>query len=147
MSKKQTTQLQIKSQFIKDISFEAPELPDILTTLSAPPKINVDISTKASPKQNDLYEVELKIKAQALNEENNKTIFLCEIAYASLVELQTEEELIQPILLIEVPHFLFPYVRALVAHLTQEAGLPPLQLTPVDFAFLYQQKIKQQNDK
>lgn len=48
-------------------------------------------------------------------------------------------------LLIEVPRFLFPFARQIIADMTQQAGYAPLLLTPVNFKQLYVQRFSQQN--
>ncbi len=41
---------------------------------------------------------------------------------------------------IECPNMLFPYLREFISDLTVRAGFAPVILSPVNFAFLYQQK-------
>ena len=47
--------------------------------------------------------------------------------------------MLQPFLLIEAPHLLFPFVRRIVADVIRDGGMPPLMIEPIDFAALYQQ--------
>lgn len=139
--------IQINAQYIKDLSFEGPALPGILAEMKAPPAISVDIDTSVSRNGDNLYTVELTIKANASRADDQRTIFICELTYGGLVTLNVPEDHVEPILLVEIPHFLFPYARAIVANTTREAGLPPLQINPVDFAALYRQKIEGQKAK
>jgi preprotein translocase subunit SecB len=82
----------------------------------------------------------LKIRVQAEQEE--KTLFLLEIAYGGLFLLdRIPEEAIQPILFIECPRLLFPFVRRVIADLVSDGGLPPLMIEPIDFAQLYRSKM------
>ena len=53
------------------------------------------------------------------------------------------QEAIQPVLFIECPALLFPFVRRLVADLSREGGFPPLLLDPIDFASLYRRRAEQ----
>ena len=53
------------------------------------------------------------------------------------------EELLQPILLIEGPHLLFPFARRIVADVVRDGGMPPLMVEPIDFAALYRAKTGQ----
>lgn len=139
--------IKINAQYIKDLSFEGPALPGILAEMKAPPAISVDIDTSVSRNGDNLYTVELTIKANASRADDQRTIFICELTYGGLVTLNVPEDHVEPILLVEIPHFLFPYARAIVANTTREAGLPPLQINPVDFAALYRQKIEGQKAK
>ncbi len=142
---KNTPSIQINAQYIKDLSFEGPNLPGILAEMRTPPAIAVDIDVKVNKTTDtNLFTVELTIKAHATNPDTKKTVFICELTYGGLVTLQVPAEHVEPILLIEIPHLLFPYARAIMANTTREAGLPPLQINPIDFAALYRQKAEQQ---
>ncbi len=136
--------LQVNAQYIKDLSFEAPSMPKALLSLKQPPeiKINVDVAAKKAD-ENDHYEVDLTIKLQAENTEDKKTLFLCELVYGGLVTLKAPKEHVEPLLLIEIPHLLFPYARAIIGNLVREAGLPSLQINPIDFAALYRMRLAQ----
>ena len=138
----QTPMLQINTQYIKDLSFEAPGLPFL--DMKEPPKvdISININAAAADKEKNLYTVELVLKIQAKN--NEKTAFICELTYGALATLQVPEEHIKPLLLIEIPHLLFPYIRAIVANTTREAGIVPLTLSPIDFAALYRARLEQE---
>ena len=139
--------IQINAQYIKDLSFEAPGLPMILSELKGAPSISVDIDVKANKGSEKLYAVDLTIKTKAVKPDDQKPVFLCELTYGGLVTLDVPQEHIEPLLLVEIPHLLFPYARAIVANTTREAGLPPLQINPVDFASLYRQKIAARSAK
>lgn len=138
---KPTGSIQINAQYVKDLSFEAPALPMILSEIKGAPAISVDIDVKANKGGDKLYTVDLTIKAKAVKPDDKKTVFICELTYGGLITLDVPEEHIQPLLLVEIPHLLFPYARAIIANTTREAGLPPLQINPVDFASLYRQRI------
>ena len=147
MTEQQDVGIQFKAQYVKDLSFEAPHLPQILESLTEPPKIDVNIGVNAHKLKDDTFEVVLNLKAHAVNAEDKKTVFLCELAYAAVIEAHVPSDMQQPVLLIEVPHLLFPFARALIANITREAGFPALQIAPVDFATLYRQKLEAEKDK
>lgn len=143
----QTPSLQILSQYIKDLSLEAPELPFIFEGMTQAPRISVNIDVQVAKAQSDTsYTVDLITKIDAARTDNNKTVFICELTYGALVTLTGTQEHIEPMLLVEVPHLLFPSVRSLIATLTREAGLPPLQINPVNFASLYMEKLKSRQE-
>lgn len=132
------------SQFLKDISFESPNVPELFfkkENTQAKIEIGVDIQIKGS--ENNLFMVDLIMKVHSKLEEADKSIFLIESTYSGLVQLAEDvkdEEEKKRILLIDVPHLLFPSVRGLVARLTTESGFPPFALQPVDFEAMYEQK-------
>ena len=143
-AEKNTGSIQINAQYVKDLSFEAPALPMILSEMKGAPNISVNIDVKANKGAEKIYTVDLSIKTQAVKPDDQKTVFICELVYGGLVTLDVPAEHVEPILLVEIPHLLFPYARAIIANTTREAGLPPLQINPVDFAALYRQRIAEQ---
>lgn len=135
--------LQINSQYIKDLSFEAPSMPFMALQEAPKVDISVNINAGAVNKEKNLFTVELILKVEA--KAADKTAFICELTYGALVTLNVPQEHLQPLLLIEVPHLLFPYVRAIIANTTREAGIMPLTLAPIDFAALYRARVNEQN--
>ena len=152
-SKKEEKQLdepnvQINAQYVKDLSFEAPQMPFAIMAMKTPPKldVSVDINAACVQKEEKRYTVEVMVKLEAKNDEG-KVAFLCELTYGALVTLNIPEENIQPFLLIEIPHLLFPYVRAIIANTTREAGIIPVTLSPIDFASLYRARMAKEATK
>ena len=134
--------LQINAQYIKDLSFEAPNLPFVLMEMKSAPEININIDLKAGKTQNEkLFTVDLSLRLNAKLKENNKTLFLCELIYGALVTLDVPEDAREPILMVEIPNLIFPYARAIIGNAIREAGLPSLQISPIDFAGLYRAKL------
>lgn len=125
--------LNVVGQYVKDLSFENPGMP------SAPPgrpqiELNVDLQARQMDEQH--YEVELKLRVNAQSE--GRPLFLLELVYSGLFQLQNvPEEMRQPVLLIEAPHIIFPFARRIVADVVRDGGMPPLLVEPIDFAALY----------
>ncbi|MBR6412021.1 MAG: protein-export chaperone SecB [Alphaproteobacteria bacterium] len=136
--------IQINAQYVKDLSFEGPYLPMILSEMKTAPSISVNIDVKANKGADKVYTVDLTVKTKAVKPDDQKTVFICELTYGGLVTLDVPAEHVEPLLLVEIPHLLFPYARAIIANTTREAGLPPLQINPVDFAALYRQRLSEQ---
>lgn len=140
--------LQILSQYIKDLSLEAPEIPFVFEGMTQAPQItvNIDVQVKKTPDEKG-YTVDLVTKINANRTDNNKAVFLLEMTYGALVALSGTPEQTEPLLLVEVPHLIFPSVRSIIATMTREAGLPPLQINPINFAALYVEKMKNAQQK
>ncbi len=135
--------LHIIAQYIKDLSLEAPEVPFIFEGMTGAPEIAVNIDVQVNKTaQEHVFTVDLVTKINATRPDNKKTVFLLEMTYGTLAEVNTTPEHLEPMLLVEVPHLIFPSVRAVVASTTREAGLPPLQINPINFAALYLQRVK-----
>jgi len=133
----------IISQFLKDISFESPNVPELFFKQDdgqAKLEIGIDIQIKGA--ENNLFMVDLIVKVHSKLDANEKSIFLIETTYSGLVQMEEEknEEIKKRTLLIDVPTLLFPTVRALVTRLTAESGFPAFVMQPVDFEKLYTQK-------
>ncbi len=136
----------IISQFLKDISFESPNVPELFfkqENSQAKIEINIDINIKGA--ENNLYMVDLITKVHSKLDQGDKSIFLIESTYTGMVQYEEkDEETKKRTLLIDVPTLLFPSVRALVTRLTAESGFPAFVMQPVDFAQLYEQRQAQQ---
>jgi preprotein translocase subunit SecB len=139
--------LAINGQYIKDFSFEAPNTPEVFNQLQTElPNIQVDIDVQGEGKGDNLFEVILKVRAEA----NVKTdpVYICELSYAGLFSINVPQEHLGPVLMIECPLILFPFLRRVVADVTGDGGFAPLMLSPVDFAALFQQRVEQaQNEQ
>ena len=140
----------IISQFLKDFSFENPNVPELFfkqENTQAKLEINIDIQIKGS--ENNLFLVDLITKVHSKLEANDKTVFLIESTYSGLVQMEEEkdEEAKKRTLLIDVPTLLFPSVRALITRTTSESGLAPFTMQPVEFAQLYAQRNAQREAK
>lgn len=143
-----TPSVQINAQYIKDLSFEAPALPQILTEINQAPEISINIDIQVNKENTpNMFTVDLNIKAAAQTADTHKAIFICELTYGGLVTLNVPAEHVEPILLVEIPHLLFPSARAIVTNITREAGLPPVLINPIDFASLYRQKRESEAQK
>ena len=137
-------QLGIKSQFIKDLSFENPSAPDRPAEgeAEAAPQITVNVQVEARRLDDTSYEVTLLITANARREE--KSVFLVELTYAGVFTfIGVPEDSLEPALLVECPRLLFPFARRIIADLTRDGGYPPLLLNPIDFLALYRNRLAQ----
>ncbi len=130
------------SQFLKDISFESPNVPELFfkqDNSQAKLEINIDINVKVA--ENNLYMVDLITKVHSKIEKDNKTVFLIESTYSGLVQSEEkDDETKKKMFFIDVPTLLFPAVRAMVTRLTAESGFAAFTMQPVDFTALYEQR-------
>jgi len=134
--------IQINAQYIKDFSFEAPNMPFSLLEMKSAPEININIDLKAGKTKNEkVFTLDLTLRLNAKMKESDKTLFLCELVYGALVSLEVPENAREAVLMVEIPHLIFPYARAIIANAIREAGFPSLQINPIDFAGLYQAKL------
>lgn len=135
-------QVRIAGQYIKDLSFENPNVRKMLDGPREQPTLRVEVNVNATKLADKMFESAIQFKAEASSPAG--VIYDLEIAYAGLFEVQAmPEQALEPFLLINCPSLLFPFLRRLVADLTREGGFPPLLLDPIDFAALFMQRQQQ----
>lgn len=137
-------QAKIVNQYIKDLSFENPNVHKLISGIGDQPNLQVEVNVSAQRINGDLYETAIEFKATATN--NLGTIYVLETIYAGLLKIESiPEGALEPFLLISGPSMLFPFLRRLVADITREGGFPPLLLDPIDFGSLYVQRQRQRS--
>ena len=134
-------QLSVNAQFIKDLSFESPNVLRIMSQpTSQPPEVNFNLGVQANTVGPDLYDVTLTIRAEA--KRDNTVAFIIELAYAGVFTITgIPQDQMEPVLFIEAPRLLFPFARAIISDLTRDGGFTPLMLNPIDFVDLYRRKL------
>lgn len=133
---KTTPSLRIIGQYLKDLSFENPKAPLSLSQNDNPPQVEISVNVSAHIMGACDYEVDLQLNAKATRDDD--MVFGVELVYAGLFRLRnTPQENVNPLLLIECPHMLFPFARQIMADATRNGGFPPLLMDPVDFSKLY----------
>ena len=129
-------QLGIRSQYVKDLSFENPSAPNRPPEAERSPDIAVNVQVEVRRLNETTFEVILQITANAQYQQ--KPVFLVELTYAGVFTLiGIPQEAMEPALLVECPRMLFPFARRIVADVTRDGGFPPLLLAPIDFLALY----------
>lgn len=127
----------IIGQGIRDLSFE--NKIEFSEPSDDQPEIDIDIQADGRKVKDGMYEVVLMIRAEAA--QNGKVLFILELQYMSICQIQNiPDDSLPMLLMIQVPTLLFPYARQIVSEVTSSAGFPPLLLQPVDFASLYQRQ-------
>jgi preprotein translocase subunit SecB len=132
-------QVRVAGQYIKDLSFENPNVHKLLGTAGEKPALRIEVNVNAIKIADHAYESMIKFKAEAANKSG--VIYDLELVYGGVFQIENlPEQALEPFLLINCPSLLFPFVRRLVADLTRDGGFPPLLLDPIDFAALYMQR-------
>jgi preprotein translocase subunit SecB len=127
-------------QYVKDLSFENPNAPASLRG-GGQPQIDVAVDVRATPLEQNTFEVELVLNAKGDRE--GAPLFIAELTYGGMFLIENMDERARDaFLLIEGPRLLFPFARRILADATRDGGFPPLMLEPIDFAALYRQKAR-----
>jgi preprotein translocase subunit SecB len=128
----------IEKIYVKDLSAEVPNAPQIFLEREAP-EIEIQLQSTAGAIDEGMYETTLTVTVTAKRGET--TFFLVEVAQAGIFQIRNVPEAdLQPILGMACPNILFPYAREAVSSAITNAGFPPVLLTPVNFEALYQQR-------
>ncbi|ACS83997.1 protein-export chaperone SecB [Musicola paradisiaca] len=133
---------QIQRIYTKDISFEAPNAPQVFQQ-EWNPEVKLDLDTASTQLADDVYEVVLRVTVTAtLGEE---TAFLCEVQQAGIFTVGgMEGQQLAHCLGAYCPNVLFPYVRECITSLVSRGTFPQLNLAPVNFDALFMNYLEQQ---
>ena len=135
-------QLTVLAQYIKDLSFENPSAPQSLQGPGQNPQLKVGVNVNAAPRGDDAYEVALQLEVHAKS--GHGVIYNVELIYGGLFRLRgVPQNLLQPVLFVDCPTILFPFLRRVLADVIRDGGFPPLMLDPIDFGRLYTQNLAQ----
>ena len=106
------------------------------------PQVEVGLRTRGEQIQPDVYECVLTVTLTA--KVADKTLFLVEASQAGIFTIRgIPAEQLQPVIAINCPTVLFPYIREALADAVRRAGFPPVHLAPINFETLYQQQLAQ----
>jgi len=138
-------QLVVHRIYTKDLSYEAPNAPDIFRR-EWQPKLDLNLNTQASKLDEDTFEVVLLVTATTRLAD--KTASIVEVHLAGLFGIQgfPEPELAH-LLGAYCPNLLFPYVREVISDLVTKGSFPQLVLQPVNFDALFAQHQQRMADQ
>ncbi len=135
----------IQRIYIKDISFEAPNAPQIFNT-EWKPESNLNLNSEARQIGEDSYEVVLSVTVTT--KVDGKVAFLVEAQQAGIFKLSGFPDNEKGHMLGSYcPNTLFPYLREVITDLVTKGSFPQLVLTPVNFDALYAQHLAEQSAK
>lgn len=135
-------QFALQRIYVKDLSFEAPNAPQVFLG-EWKPDVNVDISTQTRRLEDGKnYEVVLGLTVTVKN--GGSTAFLVEVKQAGifLVDGVPEAQLAQ-ILGAYCPNVLFPFARETVSDVVTRGSFPQLLLAPVNFEAVFAEAQRQ----
>ena len=131
----------IEKIYVKDLSLESPGSPQSFKQQEQP-HVEVGLRTRGEQIEPDVYECVLTVTLTAKT--GDKTMFLVEASQAGIFRIKgIPQEHLQPVIAINCPTVLFPYVRETLADAVGRAGFPPVHLQPINFEALYQSQLAQ----
>lgn len=139
-------QFALQKIYIKDLSFEAPNTPDIFINAEvnpAEPQMNLNLKNSHTSLSGDNIEVILHASLHATVED--RTLFMVEIEQAGIFAIQGYgEEDRKALIGTYCPSTLFPYLREAVSSVIGKGGFPAVLLQPINFDALFTQAMQQQ---
>ena len=132
----QSPVFQIQRIYLKDLSLEQPNAPQILLEQTQP-QVDIQLSMAAEAVAQGLFEV--TVTATVTTKVGEKTLFLVEAKQAGIFEIRNvPAEQQQGILGVVCPQMLYPYLRAIVSDVCTRAGFPPILLAEVNFQAMFE---------
>jgi preprotein translocase subunit SecB len=132
---------QIQRVYLKDLSLEQPNSPQILLE-QAQPQVDINLGLAAAPVADGIYEV--TVTATVTTTVGDKTLFLVEAKQAGIFEIRNiPDDQLQPIIGIACPQIIYPYLRAIVSDVCTRAGFPPVVLAEVNFQAMFEAQQQQ----
>ena len=141
-------QLVMQKIYVKDVSFEAPNAPQIFQDIGendqVQPQVQLNLGQRATDLGNSLYEVVLSLTLTCTIGE--RTAYLAEVHQAGVFGIAGfNEQDHAGIIGSYCPNLLFPYARQVISSLVLEGGFPPFLLQPINFDALYAEQRRRQS--
>jgi preprotein translocase subunit SecB len=137
-------QISLQKIYIKDISFETPNSPEIFfQQTQSQPVVDIQVGIEVAQPNQQFFEVILGVTVTVSL--SDKTAFLAEIKQAGLFSLAGfDDSQIHYILNSYCPNTLFPFARETISDLVTRGGFPQLLIEPINFDAMYQMQLQQQ---
>jgi preprotein translocase subunit SecB len=141
MSEPAQPQFQIEKLYVKDLSLEVPNAPEVFLQIENP-QLEVQVRSDAKQFGDGLHEVVVRVTVTA--KAGEKTLFLAEASQAGIFAIRGVPEAdLEPLLGIGCPTILYPYAREVISDLVTRAGFPPVVLAPLSFEQIYMERQQQ----
>ena len=137
----ETPVFQIQRMYLKDLSLQQPNSPQILLDQQQP-QVDINLGLGAESVADGIYEV--SVTATVTTKIGDKVLFLVEAKQAGIFEIRNvPEDQMQGIIGIVCPQMIYPYLRAIVSDVCTRAGFPPILLTEVNFQAMFEAQQQQ----
>lgn len=127
---------QIQRVYLKDLSLEQPNSPQILLEQQQP-QVDINLALAAEGVADGMFEV--CVTATVTTKVGERTLFLVEAKQAGIFEIRNlPNDQMQGVVSVVCPQILYPYLRAIVSDVCTRAGFPPILLTEVNFQAMFE---------
>ena len=132
----QSPVFQIQRIYLKDLSLEQPNSPQVLLEQTQP-QVDIQLAMAAEVVAEAVFEV--TVTATVTTKVGERVLFLVEAKQAGIFEIRNvPAEQQQGILGVMCPQMLYPYLRAIVSDVCTRAGFPPILLAEVNFQAMFE---------
>ncbi|MBQ0935550.1 protein-export chaperone SecB [Ideonella paludis] len=132
----QSPVFQLQRMYLKDLSLEQPNSPQILLE-QAQPQVDIQLGMAAEAIAEGVFEA--SVTATVTTKVGDRTMFLIEAKQAGIFEIRNfPEDQVQAILGVVCPQTIYPYLRAIVSDVCTRAGFPPILLAEVNFQAMFE---------
>ena len=134
----------IISKFIKDISFEIPNVQAFVLLEKELPNYALNFDIKSKPYKDNIIEVNTVLKISPT--QNVKHKILTEINFSTLVSIEKnfeDKKELEKIILVKIPQEIYPTLYETFVYLFNQAGVKNVEIQKkVDFEKLYKERKK-----
>jgi preprotein translocase subunit SecB len=132
----QTPVFQLQRMYLKDLSLEQPNSPQILLEQQQP-QVDIQLGMGAEPIAEGVFEV--SVTATVTTKVGERTLFLIEAKQAGIFEIRhIPDDQMPAIVGVVCPQMIYPYLRAIVSDVCTRAGFPPILLAEVNFQAMFE---------
>lgn len=130
----------IQRIYIKDLSFEAPNAPEVFRQ-EWKPEVNLELNNRSEKVDEDIYEVVVSLTVTT--KVGDKTAYIVEVQQAGLFLIRgIDNNQLGPVLGVFCPNTLFPYAREAISDVVGKGSFPQMMLAPVNFEALFAEAVK-----
>ena len=135
----------IHRMYLKDLSFEAGEAPQIFQA-EWKPQMNFDMNSQHHKVADDTYEVVLHATLTTKIEE--KTAYIAEVQYAGIFTIRDyDDQQLDALLKSYCPTVIYPYMREVFADVVNKGSFPQAHIAPINFDAIYAQNLQAQQEQ
>ncbi len=141
-------EFRMQKMYIKDLSFENPNAPEIFLPSKSEPKVDVNLQLHNKKVSEDHWEVSIGITGRIVAKgETEQVMFIIEIEHAAVFMMKNiPAEHMEMVLAVDCPSLLFPFTRQIVSQVSVDGGFIPFMMEPINFMGLYQNAKKQKEN-
>ncbi|MDA8163897.1 MAG: protein-export chaperone SecB [Desulfobacteraceae bacterium] len=143
-----TPVFKVQKLYLKDLSFENPNAPEIFLAGFGEPKVDINLGIKNRKLNDDHWEVTLSVTAKIAKSDEDKTLFIIEVEHAGIFLLRNiPEQHLPAVLAVECPTLMYPFTRQIISQVSVDGGFMPFLIEPVNFMALFEAQRRRQAEQ